>query len=111
MDRLAVRGRPSLIGADHGEFESRTALLLGEGRQHMKALVSDGKVGPAALALVVAHRDPVLALTWHLVHGRDDRPGAVIRPPVDAAAHEKVRAEFVRRDETSSEMSPSRSPM
>ncbi len=41
----------------------------------------------------------MLALTWHLVHGCEDRPGAVIRPPVDAAAHEKVRAEFVRRDE------------
>ena len=51
------------------------------------------------LAFVVAHLDPVLALDRQLVHGCDDRLSAVIRPPVDAAADEKVRAELLRRDE------------
>ncbi len=99
MDRLAVVGCSLFISADHGERERGTALLLGDGRQHLEAVVLDGETRLAVLAGVVTHRDQVLTLARLLLQGCDDRLGAVIGPPVNAAADEKVRAELVRHDE------------
>ena len=99
MDRRAVLGCFLFISADHGERERGIALLLGERRQHREAVVLDGEVRLALLAVVVTHRDPMLTLGRLLVQRCDDRLGAVIRPPVDTAAHKKVRAKLVRRDE------------